>query len=93
MDAPEVAVNEGVPGLRLVLRAFSQPEVPRRVLVPRVRLQERVLVGGRGLEPSPIAAQDVVLRIDELRACATARRLIVYDAIISSMPARGTPYA
>ena len=36
MDAPEVAEDERVAGLRLVVGADGQPQVPRRVLVPAV---------------------------------------------------------
>ena len=45
---PEVAVDERVARLRLVVGPVGEAEVPRRVLVPRVGLEERVLrVGGR----------------------------------------------
>ena len=36
VDAPEVAEHECVPALRLVTSALGEPEVPRRVGVPRV---------------------------------------------------------
>src|SRR5262245_66681272 len=47
VDASEVADDEGVAGLRLVRRTIGQPEVPARVLVPRVTLEGGVLVGCR----------------------------------------------
>jgi hypothetical protein len=34
MDSPEIAVDERVPGLRVVGRSLGQPEVPLGVLVP-----------------------------------------------------------
>src|ERR671939_1323604 len=66
MHAAKVSVDERVPRLRLVGRADGQPEVPRRVLVPAVRLQECVLLGGAWLHLVPLAPQDVLARLDQL---------------------------
>ena len=40
MHAAEVAVDEGVPRLRLVGRALGEAQMPGRVLLPAVALQE-----------------------------------------------------
>ena len=53
VDAPEVAVDEGVARLGLVGGAVGQAEVPRGVLLPRVRLEVGVLVGGSRLDLRP----------------------------------------
>ena len=44
MHAPEVAVDERIPRLRLLGRALGETKMPSRVLLPRVRLEERVLL-------------------------------------------------
>ncbi len=48
MHPAEVAEDEGVPGLGLVVRAVGQAEVPGGVLLPGVLLEVGVLVGGPG---------------------------------------------
>ena len=53
VDAAEVAVDERVARLGLVGRPVGEPEVPGGVLVPRVRLEERVLVGRPRLDRRP----------------------------------------
>ena len=40
VDAPEVTVDEGVPGLGLVVGTVGETEVPARILLPRVLFQE-----------------------------------------------------
>src|SRR4051812_42220294 len=45
VDAAEVAVDERVARLRPVGRALREAKVPVGVLLPRVRLEEGVLVG------------------------------------------------
>ena len=78
MDALEVAEDERVASLRLVRCAIRQPEVPRGVLVPRMVLQEGVLVVGGRRDLAPVAVEDVPLGVDELpRVCATAFLLTV----------------
>jgi hypothetical protein len=56
MEATEIPIDERVPGLGVVSRPIGQPEMPFRVLVPRMRRQERILIGGAGLNVSPIAS-------------------------------------
>ena len=48
VDAAKVAVDEPVAGLGLVGGALGQAEVPVGVLLPGVRLEERVLVAALG---------------------------------------------
>jgi hypothetical protein len=66
MEAAKVAVDERVPGFRLVRSAFRQAEVPLAVLLPRVRLEERVFVLCCRLDISPIATKHVLAALDEL---------------------------
>ena len=61
----EVAEHEGVTGLGLVGRAVGEREVPRRVLLPTVRLEEGVLVGSARLDVSPPAAHPVLAGVDQ----------------------------
>src|SRR5205807_793562 len=68
MDAAEVAPDERVAGLGLLGGAFGQPQMPGAVLLPRVRRQELVLGRGVGLSPTPLAAQHVLMSVDELLA-------------------------
>src|SRR5262245_14918544 len=49
VDAAEVAVHEGVARLGLVGCPLGETEVPQRVVVPAVRLEEAVLVLGARL--------------------------------------------
>src|SRR5688572_9666755 len=44
VDAPEIAVDEGVPGLGLVVGAFGQPEMPFGVVLPGMLGEIGVLV-------------------------------------------------
>src|SRR5262245_66251143 len=69
MDSAEVSVDEGVSGLRLVGGALGEPEVPLRVVLPGVLLEERVLGVGPRLHFTPLAADDVLAGLDQL-ACA-----------------------
>src|SRR3954447_12614862 len=66
MQPPQVPVHEGVPGLRPVLRAVREAEVPRPVLLPRVGLQVRVLGGGVRLDVAPLAVEHVLPCLDQL---------------------------
>ena len=50
VQAAEVAIHERVPSLGLVGGAIGEPQVPLGVFVPRVRLEERVLLTGTGLD-------------------------------------------
>ena len=66
MHAAEVAVHEGVPRLGFLGRAVGETEMPGGVLVPRVGLEERVLLAGARLDVLPARADDVLARIDQL---------------------------
>ena len=66
MESTEVPVAERVPGLGLVRRIVGEAEIPLPVVIPRVRLQEGVLVFGARLDVSPGAVEDVLVRVDEL---------------------------
>src|SRR5207247_3808805 len=66
MKTAEITIDERVSRLRLVGGAFGQPREPARVIGPRVLLQEGVLGCGLGLNVTPVAVQDVLLRPDEL---------------------------
>src|SRR6185312_14459602 len=50
VDAPEIPVDKGVPGLGFVGSAVGQAEMPPGVLLPRVPLQVGVVVGGSRLD-------------------------------------------
>src|SRR6186997_2776106 len=60
MHPPKVAEHECVPSFRAVRSAFGEAELPRRILLPRVTLEERVLVIGARLDLAPVAVQDVL---------------------------------
>src|SRR5215218_905924 len=68
VQAAEVAVDEGVPGLSLVGGAVGEGQVPLGVLLPGMRLQVGVLVLGGGLDVVPDALEHVLAGVDEL-AC------------------------
>src|SRR5215207_10305158 len=66
VDATEISVDERVPRLGFVRGPLGEPEVPVRVLLPGMRLQERVLVVGARLDIPPVAVQHVLPGFDEL---------------------------
>lgn len=66
MDTTKVSVDERVPGLGVVVGTLGEAEVPLGVLLPRVRLQESVLVVGAGLHLTPVAVEHVLVGIDEV---------------------------
>ena len=65
MNAPEVAVDECVPGLGVVVRSLGESEMPLGILGPGVRFQEGVLVLGTRLYIAPHAVEHVLVRVDE----------------------------
>jgi hypothetical protein len=65
VNSPEVACHERVSGLRLIGSAFSQADVPCRVLLPRVVLEERVLVVGRRLHAAPVRVEHILPVLNE----------------------------
>jgi len=66
VDAPEVPVHEGIPGLGLVGGPLGQAEVPAGVLFPGVPLQVGVLVARAGLDVPPVAVEHVLTAVDEV---------------------------
>jgi two-component system OmpR family sensor kinase len=66
VDAPEVPVHEGIPGLGLVGGPLGQAEVPAGVLFPGVPLQVGVLVARAGLDGPPVAVEHVLTAVDEV---------------------------
>src|SRR4029453_16707719 len=60
VEAAEVAVDKGVPGLGLVGGAVGEGQVPLGVLLPGVGLQVGVLVVGAGLDVAPDALEHVL---------------------------------
>src|SRR5437660_1947858 len=66
MQPAEVAEREGVAGLGLIGWAVGEREVPRRVLVPTVGLEEGVLLSSVWLDVGPSAADRVLVRVDQL---------------------------
>ena len=65
VEATEVPVDEGMPGLGLVRGPLREAEMPFGVLVPRVRLQEGVLGAGARLDVAPFAVENVVASVDQ----------------------------
>jgi hypothetical protein len=66
VDPAQVAVDEGIAGLGLVGGALGQPEMPLGIVVPAMRVEERVLGVGPRLDVAPVAVQDVLARGDQL---------------------------
>src|SRR4030095_16094922 len=66
VQAAEVAIHEGVPGLGLVAGAVGGGQVPPGVLLPGVGLQVGVLVLGARLDVAPDALEHVLAGVDEL---------------------------
>jgi two-component system, OmpR family, sensor kinase len=66
VDAPEIPVDEGVPGLGLVGGPLGQAEVPAGVLFPGVPLQVGVLVARARLDVTPVAVEHVLTAVDEV---------------------------
>ena len=78
VQPPEVAVHERVARLRLVGGALGQPEVPERVVLEGVCLQERVLLAGAGLHVLPARAENVLVGVDQplrVRDCVLVQRV------------------
>jgi hypothetical protein len=75
MDAPQVADHEVVASLGLVRGSLAQAKVPLRVLIPRVPLEVRVLLGCVRLDLLPATPEDVPPGVDE--ASSMGHRLLV----------------
>ena len=71
----EVAVDEGVPGLGLVVGALGEPEVPVGVLLPGVGLEVGVLVLGGRLHVTPVAVEHVLAGVDQLAGVGDGLRV------------------
>ena len=65
MHAAEIAIDERIPRLRLLARALGETEMPSRELLPRVRLEERVLLTRARLHILPARAKHIPARIDQ----------------------------
>ena len=65
VQATEVAEHEGIASLRLLGRSFGEPEVPGGVLIPAVRFEKRVLLGGTRLDVGPATAHAVLTGVDQ----------------------------
>jgi hypothetical protein len=64
VQTAEVAVDERVARLRLLGHALGDAEMPGGVLVPGVRLQERVLLSCARLHVLPARAEHVLACVD-----------------------------
>jgi hypothetical protein len=65
VQTAKVAINKRIAPLRLLVRAVSTAEMPGGVLLPGVRLQERVLLLCSRLHVLPSRAGHVLARIDQ----------------------------
>ena len=65
VDPAEIAEHEGVAGLRLVVGAVGEPQVPFGVIVPAVGREERVLLLGRRLPLTTVASEHVLAGVDQ----------------------------
>jgi hypothetical protein len=65
VDATKVPVDECVSRLGVVVRTVGEPQMPCGVVIPRVRLQEGVLVLSARLDFSPHALEHVLVCVDE----------------------------
>src|SRR5215468_1531300 len=66
VQTAEVAEDERVPGLGVILGTVGEAEMPSGVFLPRVRLEEGVLVAGAGLYLAPVAVEHVLAAVDEV---------------------------
>src|SRR6266511_4353467 len=65
VQTAEVAVDKRVARLRLLGRAVGEAEMPGVVLLPGVRLQERVLLPCARLHVLPTRAEHILARVDQ----------------------------
>src|SRR5580765_4464877 len=72
MQAAKVSEYEGVATLRLVRCSLREAQMPGRIVSPRVRLEERVLLCSARLNLAPVAPHDVLPAADELLGLPTA---------------------
>jgi hypothetical protein len=72
MDAAEVSINERIPRFGLIACTISESEMPFAMFIPRMRLQEGVLVVGAGLDLAPAAVENILVRVDEASRSCTA---------------------
>ena len=82
----EVPVDERVPGLGLLGRSLGEPEMPLGEVIPRVGIEEGVLVVGAGLDVAPELLSTYWRASMSFFACDTARSFTEYDAIGHSVP-------
>ena len=65
METTKVAVDECMARFGLLSRALGEAEMPARVLLPGVRLQERVLFTGAWLHVLPPRTEHVLAGVDQ----------------------------
>jgi hypothetical protein len=65
VQTADVAVDKRVARLRLLVRALGDAEMSGGVLLPRVRLQERVLLPCARLHVRPTRAEHVLAGVDQ----------------------------
>jgi hypothetical protein len=70
VETAEVAVDEGISAFGLIGRPDREPEVPLRIVLPGVTIEEGVLVVRCRLCVAPFAAKDVVAGRDQLLCLA-----------------------
>ena len=85
-----VSVDERVPGLGVVAGPLGEPEVPLGVFLPRVRLQERVLLGGSWLDLAPVTVEHDLTAVDELPRPRHGVRVHRVGSHESILPGRDT---
>jgi hypothetical protein len=102
MDTPKVPIDERVPGLGVVGRTRSEPQMPLGVVIPGVRRQEGVLLLGAGLHLAPLAVEHVLVRVDQPsgsrhralidRVGSHGRILVEPLPLFKRSPARSNPW-
>jgi hypothetical protein len=66
VQSTKVTEHEGIAGLGLIGCSLGEGEVPSRILLPSVVLEECVLFGGARLDVSPPTAYPVLAGVDQL---------------------------
>jgi hypothetical protein len=85
VDSAEIAVDECMPGLGVILGPVSESEKPLGVLVPRVGLQVAILVVCTRLHRPPVTVENILSGIDESLPRVIARSLTEYLAMAGSL--------
>jgi hypothetical protein len=88
VDTAEVSVDERVPGLGVVAGPLGEPEMPLGVFLPRVRFQERVLLGCSWLGLAPVTVEHDLTAVDELPRPSHGVRIHTVGSHDSILPGR-----